>query len=190
MKMIAAAMALLALAGCTTMQSTPYVNSSAGYAPTQGGRVDVVYSPPQRPYTSIGTVSAKKYKPGWSDPTVSDAIPQLREAAAQIGADGVIVRGSTPGNGTRMITVEGEAFRYTDVVNRSSNGGTSTPAAQTGRYTGDPEAAARSFASSLQCSQGIKRVSEIDGRIVFEGQCASGGNRFIECGGGVCKSLD
>lgn len=189
MKIVAVTLVLLALAGCSTMQSTPYVNSNTGYAPSQSGRVDVLYSPPQRPHVSIGTVSAKKYKPGWSDPTVSDAIPELRLAAAQIGADGVIVRGSVPGHGSRFITVEGEAFRYTDVVNRSSNGVSSTPVASTGRYTGDPEAAARSFASSLQCGQSFKRVSEIDGRIVFEGQCPSG-KRFIECGAGICKALD
>jgi hypothetical protein len=101
------------LSACSTMQATPYVNSSPAYAPSTSGRVDLLYSSPQRPYVSIGTVSAKRYKPGWSDPTVSDAIPQLRSAAAQLGADAVIVRGTVPGGGTRFITVEGEAIRYT-----------------------------------------------------------------------------
>lgn len=116
MKALASIAAILTLAGCSTMQATPYVNSAPTYAASQSGQVDVLYSVPQRPYSSIGTVSAKRYKPGWSDPTVSDAIPQLRAAAAQLGADGVIVRGSVPGGGTRFITVEGEAIKYTGKV--------------------------------------------------------------------------
>ncbi|GAB3733925.1 hypothetical protein GCM10028862_16670 [Luteimonas pelagia] len=71
------------------------------------------YSAPQRPYESLGIVSAKRYKPGWSDPTVADSIPQLREAAAQLGADGVIVLQSQVAQ-SRTVNVEAEAIRFTD----------------------------------------------------------------------------
>jgi hypothetical protein len=104
----------LLLSACSTMQANPYVNNPVPLQASASSKVDVLYSVPQRAYTSIGTVSAKRYKPGWSDPTVSDAIPQLREAAAQIGADAVIVRSTISGHGTRFITVEGEAIRYSD----------------------------------------------------------------------------
>jgi hypothetical protein len=73
----------------------------------------VLFSPPQRAYTSIGIVSAKRYKPGWTDPSVSDAIPELQAAGAQLGADAVIVRSDRALN-DRHIVVEAEAIRYTD----------------------------------------------------------------------------
>lgn len=77
--------------------------------PDQG--VDVLYSAPTRQYEVIGTVSAKRYKPGWTDPTVSDALPQLKAAGKDVGADAVIVRHTTK-DGSRHIVVEAEAIRY------------------------------------------------------------------------------
>lgn len=73
----------------------------------------MLYGYPNKPYEVIGIVSAKRYKPGWTDPTVSDAIPQLREAALQLGADAVIVR-SSRSNNDRHTVVEAEAIKYTD----------------------------------------------------------------------------
>jgi hypothetical protein len=81
-------------------------------AATDPQNVDVLYSAPARSFTTLGTVSARTYKPGFADPTISDAIPQLRVAGAQIGAHAVIVRGQNAPWGTRVITVEGEAIRY------------------------------------------------------------------------------
>lgn len=103
--------------GCSTYQA--HSNMPTALAPTNASSVQVLYSPPQRAYESIGIVSAKRYKPGWTDPTVSDAIPQLQAAGAQIGADAVIVRSDRALN-DRHVTVEGEAIRYTS---------TGTPAA-------------------------------------------------------------
>jgi hypothetical protein len=100
-----------ALAGCSTYQA--HSNLPTPYAPTNASRVQILYSQPQRAYTSIGIVSAKRYKPGWTDPTVSDAIPQLQAAGAEIGADAVIVRGDRSNN-DRHVVVEGEAIRFTD----------------------------------------------------------------------------
>lgn len=101
---------LLALAGCSTYQVTPVTNLMPGQ---RTGMVDVLMSNPRRPYETIGFVSAKRYKPGFTDPTVSDAIPQIRAAGAQVGADAVIVR-TWRSNNDRHVVVEGEAIRYTD----------------------------------------------------------------------------
>lgn len=101
MRRLMLSIAMACLAGCSSYQ----------VAPIDGRRVDVLYSVPARQYEVIGTVSAKRYKPGWSDPTVSDALPQLQAAGAEAGADAVIVRSSQT-NGMRYITVEAEAIRY------------------------------------------------------------------------------
>ena len=108
-----------ALAGCSTYQA--HSNLQTPYAPTNANQVQILYSPPQRAYTSIGIVSANRYKPGWTDPTVSDAIPQLQAAGAQIGADAVIVR-SDRSNNDRHVVVEGEAIEFTsDYEHRQGN---------------------------------------------------------------------
>lgn len=99
-----------ALSGCSTYQA--HSNMVTPYAPTNASRVQVLYSPPQQPYESIGIVSAKRYKPGWTDPTISDAIPQLQAAGAEIGADAVIVRNDQRMN-DRHVVVEGEAIKFT-----------------------------------------------------------------------------
>jgi len=98
-----------ALAGCSTYQA--HSNLPSPYARTNASQVQILYSPPQRPYTSIGIVSATRYKPGWTDPSVSDAVPQLQAAGAEIGADAVIVR-SDRSNNDRHVVVEGEAIRF------------------------------------------------------------------------------
>lgn len=101
------------LCGCSTTQV--YSNYPAGVVAGTNttGQVAVLYSYPSRPYEVLGVVSAKRYKPGWTDPTVSDAIPQLRAAGMQLGADAVVVRASRSMN-DRHTVVEAEAIRYTD----------------------------------------------------------------------------
>lgn len=110
---LTAVLATLVLTGCSSTQI--YSNYPAGNAPAaaNSGHVAVIYSYPTRPYDVIGVVSAKKYKPGWTDPTVSDAIPQLQAAGAQLGADAVVVRSSRSMN-DRHTVVEAEAIRYLD----------------------------------------------------------------------------
>lgn len=103
--------AAVTLSGCSTYQA--HRNSPTAYSPTVATSVQVLYSPPTRSYESIGIVSAKRYKPGWSDPTVNDAIPQLQAAGAELGANAVIVR-SDRSNNDRHVVVEAEAIRYTD----------------------------------------------------------------------------
>lgn len=69
-------------------------------------------------------LGANRYKPGWTDPTVSDAIPQLQAAGAQIGADAVIVR-SDRSNNDRHVVVEGEEIKFTSDSELQRNVGTS-----------------------------------------------------------------
>ena len=104
---------VVGLSGCSTYQVHSNLPTGTSIAPTNASQVQVLYSPPQRPYESIGIVSVKRYKPGWTDPSVSDAIPQLQAAGAQIGANAVIVRSGRALN-DRHIMVEAEAIRYTD----------------------------------------------------------------------------
>jgi hypothetical protein len=104
--------AMLALTACTTTQVTPVRNYESGTHST--GHVDVLYTVPNRPYRTVAFVSAKKYKPGWSDPTVSDAIPEMQAAGMGVGADAVIVRSHSAQDGRRIIVVECEAIKYTD----------------------------------------------------------------------------
>lgn len=111
--MIRGAIGALLLCGCSGYQVHSNLPAGAYVAPTSASQVQVLFSPPQRPYESIGIVSAKRYKPGWTDPSINDAVPQLQAAGAQLGADAVIVRGDRSLN-DRHITVEGEAIRYTD----------------------------------------------------------------------------
>lgn len=113
MKKPVALLLLALISGCSSTQV--YSNYPAGTAPgrANSGHVAVIYSYPTRPYDVIGVVSAKRYKPGWTDPTVSDAIPQLQAAGAQLGADAVVVRSSRSSN-DRHTVVEAEAIRYLD----------------------------------------------------------------------------
>lgn len=163
---------VLALSACSSYQVTPTTNGVPG---TRSGQVDVLYAAPQRPYRSVGIVSAKRYKPGWSDPTVSDAIPQLLETAAQVGADGVIVRGSVPGGGTRFITIEGEAIRYTDVA-ADQSAVTST-------------ALAKGFSNGRGCGD-VSLVSDSNGRAVYQSKCPAGLTLLIECRGQSCNAIN
>lgn len=126
MKRLLFVLALSVLAGCTTTQITQ--NPGAAYNATSPHEVAVMYHPPRRDYESLGVVSAKKYQPGWTDPSVADAIPQLRAAAAQMGADAIIVMQSSTTQ-SRNVTVEAEAIRYVDrALPARAAGNTSAPA--------------------------------------------------------------
>lgn len=116
-KLILAAFLSFGLAGCTTVQthnfgSAPVVNATNNPGQQRAaGNIQILYAEPRKDYNSIGTFSVRKYKPGWSDPTVSDAIPELRQAASKLGADAVIVRRVTS-HETRFTTIEGEAIQW------------------------------------------------------------------------------
>lgn len=112
MRLILVVAATALLAGCTSTKVTRNSGASAIAAPSTA-RVDVLLSAPDRAYEVIGLVSATKWKPGLTDPSVSDAIPQLQQAGREVGADAVIVR-SSRSNNDRHVVVEAEAIRYKD----------------------------------------------------------------------------
>lgn len=170
MKQILGAVALAFLAGCSTTQVMPTANSMPG---TRSGTVDVLYSAPQRPYISVGIVSAKRYKPGFTDPTASDAIPQLRAAGAQVGADAVIVR-STRSNNDRHVVVEGEAIRYTDVAANDPGMASSV-------------SAARGFSNGRGCGD-VSLLSDNGGVSLFQAKCPAGATLIVECRGERCNA--
>lgn len=108
---------LFLLGGCTSVQThsygmAPVVNASGSPGQQKAyGSIQILYSEPRRDFDSIGTFSVRKYKPGFSDPTVTDALPELRQAAGNLGADAVIIRRVTS-HETRFTTIEGEAIRW------------------------------------------------------------------------------
>lgn len=160
--------AALALAGCTSYQVMPTTNSVPG---TRSGQVDILYSNPPRPFRSVGMVSAKKYKPGFSDPTIADALEQLRAAGQQVQADAVIIRHTQANDGRRLITVEGEAIQYTDLA----GGGPSSAAAAAG------------FASGRGCTAPAL-LSDAGGTTLYQARCPAGATLIIECRGVTCNA--
>lgn len=107
----------LALVGCSSVQTNDFGNAPVASRTGNTGQraststIQILYAEPRRDYDTLGTFSVRKYKPGWSDPTVSDAIPELREAAGRMGADAVIIR-NVQSNNSRMTTIEGEAIQW------------------------------------------------------------------------------
>lgn len=112
MKAVIGVLFACTLAACSSTKVTSVGPSTAGTV-SPSARVDVLLSPPDREYDVIGVVSATRYKPGWTDPSVADAIPQLQEAGRRVGADAVIVR-SSRSNNDRHVVIEAEAIRYRD----------------------------------------------------------------------------
>ncbi|WP_185823158.1 hypothetical protein [Xanthomonas sp. GW] len=164
--------AVLLLAGCTSYQVVPTTNSAPG---ARSGQVDILYSTPQRPFQSVGMVSAKKYKPGFTDPTISDALEQLRAAGSQVRADAVIVRHTQANDGRRLITVEGEAIRYTDIATAGSMEAVGNAAA------------AKGFASARGCEAPVS-LGESSGAMLYQAKCAAGSTLIIECRGETCNA--
>jgi hypothetical protein len=113
LKLIAAATAAALLSACSSYEVHSNLPAGTIVRTTVASHVQVLYSEPKRPYQSIGIVSAVRYKPGWTDPSIADAVPELQAAGANLGADAVIIRGERSLN-DRHITVEAEAIRYTD----------------------------------------------------------------------------
>lgn len=100
----------VALTACTGHEVRPY--QAGNIAKTAPGSVVVLMSDPSRPFSKLGMVSVKKYKAGWSDPTVVDAQEELQKAGADLGADAVIVRNTRSGE-NRVVYVDAEAIKYT-----------------------------------------------------------------------------
>jgi hypothetical protein len=101
-----ALVALITLAGCTTVQYTPTSNQ----APASGVRVLYEY-PQDGKFKSLGTIDAQHYRPGLSAPTVEDAMPKLKAKAESVGGNALIVRSHQVGQFDRSISVTAEVLR-------------------------------------------------------------------------------
>lgn len=89
----------LALAGCVTVQRVP---TSEG---------DVLFEYPRGPYTNLGLIDVDYYRPGFSAPTLTDAIPKVREQAHAMGGNAFIIRNHYVGEWNRSIIVSAEVLR-------------------------------------------------------------------------------
>lgn len=95
----------LGITSCATAEFKPGLQ-----LPNQQG-VRVLYEyPADAKYRTIGTVDAYVYRPGWSAPTTSDAMPKLIEKAASAGGNALIVRSSQVGQFDRSINVTAEVL--------------------------------------------------------------------------------
>ncbi len=109
---------IISTSACTTVQTHSYSNAPVVNDMYKNGQksyidnVQILYSEPRSNYESIGVFSIKKYKPGFSEPSVSDAFDELKEAGKKLGASAVIIRNVHPHYGTRFTTIEGEAIRW------------------------------------------------------------------------------
>lgn len=93
-----------ALAGCVTSQFTPAA------APQPGG-VAVLFEYPHSDFEKLGVVDVGYYRPGWTAPTLTDAMPKVEDKARQLGGNAVIIRGQRPGQvAARSIIVSAEVL--------------------------------------------------------------------------------
>lgn len=87
-KMIAAALLLLLVCGCATVDVTK--TSKGFFEPTDPNEVDILMTVPDRRYTELATVTTRN----WSTASTAKMHNALRSKCAPIGADAVILRDS------------------------------------------------------------------------------------------------
>ena len=95
--------------GCLTESCTwgyKQATTSQTYSSVPSGQVEILSFPPNRPFKQIGIASAFGYL------STSETYRKLRKAAADLGADAVIVTHSTPVNMFTYPSVEGAAIKY------------------------------------------------------------------------------
>lgn len=87
--MVAMAAGLFLLTGCKTVSvsSFQYVGGPV-YAPTNPAQIEVLRTPPVRPHVRLGEVTAE---PSTDSVSVQKIEQALREAAAKMGADAVVI---------------------------------------------------------------------------------------------------
>jgi hypothetical protein len=87
---LAASVALLGLAGCSTLSShtVQYIGVSK-YAPTDAARVEILQSEPTRPHERVGEVVLEASTD--PAPPVEKIERELRTRAARLGADAVLL---------------------------------------------------------------------------------------------------
>ena len=75
--------------------------------------IQVLFDNPKTPYKTLGFVDYDFYHPGWASPTISEALPSLKEKVHKVGGDAVIVRSTTAGLGLeRNLRIVGDVIRF------------------------------------------------------------------------------
>lgn len=98
---------LTSLAGCSTMQYTanPQTENQSG--------ISVLYAyPPAASFKNLGMIDFDYYQPGWREPSVTDALPKLKEKVAEVGGNALIVRNQRMSRyNARYITISAEVLK-------------------------------------------------------------------------------
>ena len=93
------------------MQYTPNPISSSSSG------VSVLYEYPPEEYRNLGVIDFDYYRPGLREPTVTDALPKLKQKVREAGGNALIVRNQKVGqNNSRYITISAEVLS----IDRSS----------------------------------------------------------------------
>lgn len=77
---------------------------------TNGVQVMFEY-PKDGHYTNLGLVDVNYYRPGWTQPSLEEAIPKVTAQALKMGGNAVIIRNHYPGEWQRSIIVSAEVLR-------------------------------------------------------------------------------
>lgn len=73
--------------------------------------VQVLYAYPSSRFKSIGVIDFDYYQPGFREPTVTDAIPELKAKVREAGGNALIVRNQRIGQfNNRFITISAEVL--------------------------------------------------------------------------------
>jgi len=73
--------------------------------------VRVLYDYPREKFTNLGVIDFDYYQPGFREPTVSDAFPDLKTKVASVGGNALIVRNQRIGQvNNRFITISAEVL--------------------------------------------------------------------------------
>jgi hypothetical protein len=106
MKIIFLISTIFLASSCSTMQYTPN-QAGGGY-----DGVDVLYEYPSTKFKSLGVIDFDFYQPGWREPTVTDALPELKQKVRENGGNALIVRDQRIGrHNSRYITISAECLR-------------------------------------------------------------------------------
>lgn len=106
MKFITLVLLAVALNGCSTMQYTANPQAGDSYG------VLVLYGYPNGQYKSLGIIDYDYYQPGFHEPTVIDALPNLKEKVREAGGNALIVRNQRIGrNNNRFISISAEVLQ-------------------------------------------------------------------------------
>jgi hypothetical protein len=96
---------MFAVSGCSTMQYT--ANPQGASSPA----VRVLYDYPDAKFKNLGVVDFDFYQPGWREPTVTDALPELKAKVSEVGGNALIVRNQRIGrNNNRFISISAEVL--------------------------------------------------------------------------------